>query len=197
MLNSLLGIVSEKFEDSIALDTGAIEWLILMPTKDMEKLKLNEEVRIYTYLQHHENLMQLFGFIKPQGRLLFLDLLKVNGIGPKQAVKILSNVEAPEFVEILNAGDTNKLIRIPGIGKITAQKILLTLQGKLTTEKDFSQTSTDFEYADILTALTEMGFDRRRAKECIVKIVSEKKSVSEEINENELLRAAIIALSSG
>lgn len=196
MFNSLLGIVSEKFEDSITLDTGSIEWLILMPAKDMEKLKLNDEVRIYTFLQHNENLMQLFGFVKPQVRLLFLDLLKVNGVGPKQAIKILSNVEATSLIEILNAGDAEKLTRIPGIGKITAQKILLTLQGKLTTEKDFSQASTD-EYADILTALTEMGFDRRRAKDCVTKIVSEKKSTSDEINENELLRAAIIALSAG
>lgn len=196
MFNSLLGIVSEKFEDSITLDTGSIEWRILMPAKDMEKLKLNDEVRIYTFLQHNENLMQLFGFVKPQVRLLFLDLLKVNGVGPKQAIKILSNVEATSLIEILNAGDAEKLTRIPGIGKITAQKILLTLQGKLTTEKDFSQASTD-EYADILTALTEMGFDRRRAKDCVTKIVSEKKSTSDEINENELLRAAIIALSAG
>lgn len=196
MFNSILGTVSEIQDDGICLDTGSIEWFILMPSKAIEKMTLDSEIRIYTYLQHHENLMQLFGFSSKNERLLFLDLIKVNGIGPKQAIKILSSVEPPAFVEMLENSDADGLRKIPGIGKVTAQKILLTLKGKLTTEKDFTTTDETFEYADILTALTEMGFDRNASKNAIIKQVKSIKLQDVEINENEILRAAIVSLSS-
>lgn len=195
MFNSLFGRVSEKQAEGICLDCGTIEWYILMPQKDMEELVLNEDARIYVYLQHQEALMQLFGFVNARSRLLFLDLLKVNGIGPKQAVKILSNVAPAALVEILETGNVDALCKVPGVGKVKAQKIMLALKGKLTSEKDFSGAADNFEYADILTALTEMGFDRRLAKTCIEKQVSADKAAGRAINEAEILRAAIIALS--
>lgn len=197
MFNSFLGTVTEKYSDSIALDTGSIEWSLIMPAKSIEKLIVNEKTRVYVYLQHQENGMQLFGFTSKKERMLFLDLLKVNGIGPKQAVKILSNIELLDLIGILDAGDAEKLKRVPGIGKVTAQKILLTLKGKLTTEKDFAEPAAAGEYADLVSALTEMGFERRRAETCIANLASEKKQHGDTINENELLRAAIIRLSAG
>lgn len=197
MFNSFLGTVTEKYSDSIALDTGSIEWSLIMPAKSIEKLIVNEKTRVYVYLQHQENGMQLFGFTSKKERMLFLDLLKVNGIGPKQAVKILSNIELSDLIEILDSGDAEKLKRVPGIGKVTAQKILLTLKGKLTTEKDFAEPTAAGEYADLVIALTEMGFERRRAETCIANLASEKKQHGDMINENELLRAAIIRLSAG
>lgn len=197
MFNSFLGTVTEKYADSIAFDTGNIEWMIIMSAKSLEALAVGKEVRIYVYLQHQENAMQLFGFATKQERLLFLDLLKVNGIGPKQAIKILSNIEPAALIEILDSGDTEKLKRVPGIGKVTAQKILLTLKGKLTLENNFSELAGNVPHADVITALTEMGFERRRAEACVTTLANEKKSAGSEINDNELLREAIIRLSAG
>lgn len=195
MFNSLFGIVSEKKIDGVCLDCGSIEWFILMPTKDIEKLELNGQERIYVYLQHQDALMQLFGFANNKTRLAFLDLIKVNGIGPKQAVKILSNIEVSSLIEILENGNVDALRKIPGIGKVTAQKIMLSLKGKLISEKDFTETADTFKYADILTALTEMGFDKRLAKNTIEKLVAGLEKEKAEPDENEILRAAIVALS--
>lgn len=197
MFNSLFGIITEKKADGICLDCGSIEWFIFMPTKDMEKLTTEKEARIYVYLQHTDSLMQLFGFASNAVRLLFLDLLKVNGIGAKQAIKILSNIDVKNLVAILESGDVDALRKVPSIGKVTAQKIMLTLQGKLTSEKDFTEVTENFEYMDILTALTEMGFDKKLAKNAIVNAVAEKKQNNIPIDETEILRASIVNLSKG
>lgn len=194
MFNSLYGIVSEKQQDGICLDCNAIEWFIMMPAKEMEKLTLNEPARIYVYLQHQETLMQLFGFTGKNERRLFLDLLKVNGIGPKQAIKILSNIEMPALIKILESGDVNALRKIPGIGKITAQKIMLALQGKLSSEKDFIENTDAAHYVDIIQALVELGYEKRLAQSCVEALVAEAKTSGKEIDEGALFRAAIARL---
>lgn len=197
MFNSIYGTITEKNIDTACIDTGSIEWLVSMSNKSLEKMRINEKQRIYLYLQHTENAMSLFGFVTLQERNLFLDLLKVNGIGPKQAIKILSHVETEDFIHILESGDAERLKGIPGVGKTTAQKIMLTLQGKLTTSSCFNgESSIDMQYADICTALVQMGFDRRSVRECVNRIVKEQSAHSTGMNENEILREAIVQLSS-
>lgn len=196
MFNSFLGRVTEKMIDSVYLDTGSIEWHIYMSSKSIEAIPINEDVRIYVYLQHTENTMQLFGFASKRERLLFSDLIKVNGIGPKQAMKILSSITVDQLINILDAGDADKLKSVPGIGKMTAQKIFLTLKGKLTVESDFTGESQAVGgYADLITALAEMGFDKRSARDCITTLAAQKKTDGQQYTESELLRIAIVQLS--
>src|SRR5574344_2990589 len=96
---------------------------------------VGETGRIYTWMQHTDVLMVLYGFASTSDRALFLDLLKVDGIGPKGALKIMSNVSPSELTAVLDSGNLAALEKIPGVGKKTAGKMLLQLKGKLTIQE--------------------------------------------------------------
>ncbi len=125
---------------------------------------MGQSARVYTYLLHREDSMSLYGFCDPAERSLFLDLQKVDGVGPRGAMRILSGIERKEFVEALDRDDVDALSPGPGIGKKTAQKIILTLKGKLTPADGGSGKSSE---DDIATALVGMGFDGRTAKAAV------------------------------
>ena len=165
MFNSIYGTITHKDDSKIFIELNGIEWQIYMPFNSITKLpQTGEAARVYTYLQHSQDSMQLFGFASPRERILFLDLLKVGGIGPRQAVKILSGVEVDNFIRQLDDNDVDALTRLPGLGKKTAQKIILTLRGKLSFEEDSEQASAD---SDIVNALVDMGFDRKSAESAV------------------------------
>jgi Holliday junction DNA helicase RuvA subunit len=121
------------------------------------------EARVYLYLHHRDDQMKLYGFAQTSERVLFLELLKVDGIGPRQALRILSSTPPEMFLPILDAGDVEALSRTPGIGKKTAQKIVLTLRGKLRLEEHEASSSSD----ELVAALVEMGFERKQAVEAV------------------------------
>ncbi|HKL84985.1 MAG TPA: Holliday junction branch migration protein RuvA, partial [Treponemataceae bacterium] len=146
------------------------------------------------------------GFFSLAERNLFLDLMKVDGIGPKQGLKILSSIPFMELELALDAEDISRLESAPGIGKKTAQKMILTLKGKLTRIDDSSvrnKNNTFSQFDDIINALCGMGFDRRSASETVEKLARELKyapgvsaNESDRIKEQELFRRSIVALSS-
>jgi Holliday junction DNA helicase RuvA len=196
MFNSLYGTITHKDDTKIFLELNGIEWQIIMPFNSITKLpQSGEKARIYTYLQHSQDSMQLFGFGNPRERILFLDLLKVGGIGPKQAVKILSSIEVDNFVKQLDDNDVDALTRLPGLGKKTAQKIILTLRGKLSFDESIGSQNTD---SDIINALVNMGFDRKASEAAVAKALSEKEAREAGDLEKEqiIFRRAIILLSS-
>ena len=194
MFNSLYGTITHKDQNKIYLEINGIEWRVFMPYMSITKLPAaGEQARVYTHLQHSQDAMQLFGFSSPRERVIFLDLLKVGGIGPKQAVKILSGVETDNFIRQLDEGDLDALTKLPGLGKKTAQKIILTLRGKLSLEDKTEETGPD---SDIVNALVEMGFDRKSA-EAAVRKASEAATpgMNEQEKEKMIFRQAIILLS--
>ena len=90
MFNSLSGIITGKLPNTVYIDTHGIEWAVTVPGSTLDSLPpVGQNGKIYTYLVHTEDLMSLYGFASAEERQLFLDLLKVDGIGPKGAVKIL------------------------------------------------------------------------------------------------------------
>lgn len=196
MFNSLYGTITHKDESKVFLELSGIEWQIYMPYNSIIKLpSTGEKARIYTYLQHSQDSMQLFGFSASRERSLFLDLLKVGGIGPKQAVKILSGIEVDNFIKQLDDNDVDSLTRLPGLGKKTAQKIILTLRGKLRLDEPGEAPNIDSE---IINALVDMGFDRKSAESAVRKALEEDNIKNAESSEKEqiLFRRAIIILSS-
>jgi Holliday junction DNA helicase RuvA len=140
--------------------------------------------------------MVLFGFSSRDERMLFHDLLRVGGIGPKQAIRILSGMSVEQFVSSLDADDVDGLSSIPGLGKKTAQKIILTLRGRLTVTED--EDDTEVPFADIIAALADMGFDRQSASKVVKKCSTDvgESKLSPEEKEKEILRRAIVSLSS-
>ncbi len=164
MFNSITGIVNLKLKDRIYVRTNGIEWAIFTTEKSLLRFPdIGEEVRIFTYLHHRDDQLKIFGFVSDEERDLFFDLLKVEGLGPRLAIKILSGIEVNDFVEALDNDDVESLSAIPGLGKKTAQKIILKLKGKLKlAEKPWGSVEED-----IITALAGMGFDRKASRNAV------------------------------
>ena len=190
MWNSITGIITLKDVDELHLQAGAVEWAFRMATTSMAKLPGHgQEARVYTYLQHKQDDLSLFGFADPQERQVFLQLIKVSGVGPKQAMRILSGITPTALVQVLDDGDVDALKRVPGLGKATASKIILALRGKLTfaEEKD-EETGT---HSEIVDSLVNMGFDKKAAKKAVGEAVKAEPSAAEEV----LFRNALMSLS--
>jgi len=166
MINSLSGIVSGKSPEFAFLENHGLEWEIAMPASDMESLRIGEERRIFTWLYHREDAMRLFGFSDEIRRNTFLELIKVDGIGPKGALKIMGGISQDELEKALDADDLARLEAVPGLGKKTAQKMLLSLKGKLLTG---SSAPAAAPASDLLQALVEMGFDKKSAAEALAR----------------------------
>ncbi|MBO5137218.1 MAG: Holliday junction branch migration protein RuvA [Spirochaetaceae bacterium] len=179
MFNSLNGTITAKLPQTLYLETGGIEWDISMPDTALNSLpSVGEKVRVYTWLQHREDSMKLFGFSSKEERSAFLDLLKVDGVGTKGALKILSGISLTQLSAALDSQDLAQLERLPGVGKKTAQKMMLTLKGKLTLDTNIGQMQQRLsnippQWQDVTTALTEMGYDRRSCEEVIIKLQHE------------------------
>jgi Holliday junction DNA helicase RuvA len=191
MFNSVTGEITFKGDERLCVQTGGVEWDITVSRRALEKLPpVGQVARIYTHLLHREDSMRLYGFSDPAERALFLDLQKVEGVGPRGALRILSGVDRDKFAEALERDDVDALCSLPGIGKRTAQKIILTLKGKLTPAGESSGRSTE---DDIATALVGMGFDRRTAKNAAAaaaKSMTGRDMKGEEL-ERELFRRAV------
>jgi len=172
MFNSIRGIVSGKGGETVFLLTGGLEWEIAMPVTDIELLPAaGGECRVFTWLYHREDMMRLFGFYNKVRRDTFLELLKVEGIGPKGALKIMSGITQEELERALETGDLARLEAVPGLGKKTAQKMLLALKGKLALTTAASPVNS--QYGDLIEALTEMGYEKRAATDALIRAESD------------------------
>ena len=106
MFNSLTGIITGKFPKQVFIDTNGVEWDLCVPDSNLDMLPpVGNEAKIYTYLQHTDQLMSLYGFASADERSVFLDLLKVDGVGPKGAVKIMSAVSSARMLDVLEKGE--------------------------------------------------------------------------------------------
>ena len=165
-----------------------------MPAIDISRLPASgEECRVFTWLYHREDQMKLFGFCADERRNTFLELLKVEGIGPKGAIKIMSGIDQDDLEKALETEDIARLEAVPGLGKKTAQKMILALKGKLTTVKTIIATP----YSELAEALAGMGYDRKAAAEALTKAEAELPPGTPAAEKEKLLfKQAIVNLSS-
>lgn len=202
MINSISGTITGKFPQKIFIDNNGIEWEIIVPDTALDKLpNIGENARVYTWLQHTDSAMTLFGFATTQDRDLFFDLNKVDGVGPKSAVKIMSSIAREQLIAALDSGNLATLEKIPGLGKKTAAKMLLALKGKLTldeTETVTKSTKKLGEFEDVISGLVTMGYDRKKVESVISKVAEESKgkleSLSQKEKEDILFRKALMEL---
>lgn len=205
MFNSLTGKITAKLPQQVYLMVGGIEWDIMVPDTSMDALPaVGEEARVYTYLIHREDAMKLFGFATPVDRAMFLDLLRVEGMGPKGAIKVLSSVTTKKLTALLAAGDASLIEKLPGVGHKTAQKMLLTLKGKLTMlDEDGAviqvvRTKAASPWADVINGLVDMGYDRAKCEQVVERIASEIKDpdhkMSQALKEDKIFRTALLEL---
>jgi Holliday junction DNA helicase RuvA len=118
MFNSIRGIITEKLADTVRLLTGGVEWDIAVPATDIGALPpVGEEGRLFTWLYHKEDMMRFFGFADEKRRATFLELLKVEGIGPRGAIRIMGGIGQGELERALEDEDLARLEAVPGLGK--------------------------------------------------------------------------------
>jgi Holliday junction DNA helicase RuvA len=132
MIASIRGSLLFIGVDHAVVETGGVGFMVYAPRNVLGALgEIGSEVRLYTHLHIREDLLALYGFASPDQRHLFETLLGVSGIGPKVALSLLSSGSADELRTTIAGGDTARLARVPGIGKKTAERLVLELRGKL------------------------------------------------------------------
>ena len=201
MFNSLTGTITAKLPQCLHLETGGIEWDIAVPDSSLDAFPpVGSQGRVFTWLLHREDTMKLFGFVSNQERSLFLDLLKVDGVGAKGALKIMSGISPQQLSQALDSEDLAQLERLPGVGKKTAQKMMLALKGKLSFGETAPsrQTAATTRWQDVVQALADMGYDKR---DCEVVLSRLEQELSQELQgktpsqqEELLFRKAIVEL---
>lgn len=198
MFNSITGLLTGRGTDSIWVRTSGVEWDISVPGRAIDEFgSLGSETTVYTWLHHYEDGMRLFGFPSRSERVHFLALMKVEGIGPKQALKILSGISPSDLGAALDAGDLATLQRIPGVGPKMAQKMVLALKGRLVeaSPEMLKKGAPGGEWADLVRAFVDMGFDRKSAEAAVREKVAGLPSGPD--RERELFRRVLMELSAG
>ena len=174
-----------------------------MPDSNLDMLgTVGTEAKVYTWLQHTDMLMALYGFASNEERSVFLDLLKVDGIGAKGALKIMSSVSSGRLMEVLEKGDIEMLEKIPGVGKKTAGKMMLALKGKLTISENAKivRVAVSSPYSDVITSLVSMGYDKKVVEQKVSDLVTVLSSdsgfegKSQKEKEDLIFRRAIVEL---
>lgn len=202
MFNSISGTITAKFPKQVFIQNNGIEWDICIPDSNLDMLgPVGSEGRVYTYLQHTDMLMCLYGFASADERSVFLDLLKVDGLGPKGAIKIMSYVNSAALMDILEREDLSSLEKIPGVGKKTAGKMMLALKGKLKISETISiPRASSSPYSDVIVSLSGMGYDKKLVEQKIAELVEEFSkdngfnSKTQKEKEDLLFRRAIVSL---
>jgi Holliday junction DNA helicase RuvA len=131
MIASVRGKVVARRLDGVVLDVGGVGYLVQATQRALQKAQSGQEVSLDTYLHVREDALQLYGFAEPAERELFELLLSVSGVGPKVALAILSNSTPGDLRRAIALDDETRFVAIPGIGKKTAQRIVLELKEKL------------------------------------------------------------------
>ena len=165
MIGSLKGTLARKAPDGILVDVGGVGYEVRVPVSTLSELPAEGDpvsLQIYTHVR--EDAILLFGFAAQTDKKVFITLLGVKGVGPKLALSILSGINADEFSAAVEAEDIALLSRVPGLGKKTANRIVLELKGKLPSA---GASLVDTVSTDSVSALINLGYKRAVAVEAV------------------------------
>lgn len=166
MYSFISGTVEQKNENSVVISNNGIGYEIFVSSNSLSSIgNVGTQAKIFTYLYVREDVFALYGFATLKEKQAFLDLMNVSGIGAKSAVSILSGISVDELVNAINAGDTKLLSSIKGIGKKTAERIVLELKGSLDNLPLLSENANVISTPvnDAIEALVGMGILRTNA----------------------------------
>ncbi len=181
MIGRLSGILLEKQAPYLLVDVGGVGYEVQAPMTSFYPLpEIGEKVVLHTHLSISENAHQLFAFYTNEERLLFRTLIKVNGVGPKMALAILSGMPADEFVHCVKSDNVAALVKVPGVGKKTAERLIIEVKDKLAdwgTPQDQDITPAQVEatsfssvsaiVADAESALIALGYKPTQAAQMV------------------------------
>jgi Holliday junction DNA helicase RuvA len=184
MIARLNGTLIEKSPPLIVIDCNGVGYEVEVPMSTFYNLpELGQKVQILTHFVVREDAQLLYGFGSEQEKNTFKQLLKVNGIGAKSALSILSGVSVDDLVNAVSQQDVGMLTRIPGIGKKTAERLLLELKDKfIVTGSTTAQPQAKSATHDVLNALITLGYNEREAS-AAVKLLGKDVSVTDGIKQ--------------
>ena len=207
MIAHLSGTLREKQATSVILDVGGVGYEVTIPVTtffNMEEPGSQVQLRIYTHVR--EDTLQLFGFRTPRERELFTLLISVSGIGPKSGIAMLSGMSADEIVTAIRTNNLARLTSIPGVGKKTAERLVIELRDKMAALSSpaldaeieagaglAAAPSEDALREDTLSALVNLGYQKALAEKAITQAAQEGGDLTVEL----LLRRSLRYLSKG
>lgn len=185
MIAYLKGLVKFKNKGSIVLDIHDVGYRVFVLPQILEQVKIGSEIELHTYQNVTENKVELFGFNKMSELNFFEQLIQISGIGPKSAVGIMSQASIDDIKRAIIHGDSSMLTSVSGIGKKTADRIILELKSKIdiaSEENGELLSGSDFQYdSDAIDGLVSLGYSLREAREAIKHIPKEAKTVEEKV----------------
>jgi holliday junction DNA helicase RuvA len=174
----LRGTVLVREPAGVVLEVGGVGYRVAVPIRNLDTFKEGSEAAVWTYHHLREDSSQLFGFTDRSDRRLFERLLSVSGVGPKVALSLLSLRGAAELEGVINAGGVAELTALPGVGKKTAERIVLELGGKLSVDE------VPGSPGELESALVELGYKAADARKAL-------EGLDPELPESDRLREAL------
>lgn len=199
MIAFLSGKLLEKHANTVIVDVGGVGYEVTIPLStfyELGEIGTDVELRIYTHVR--EDAIQLFGFKTTRERDLYLKLISVQGIGAKSGITMLSGMNADEIVSAIRSNDLGRLTAIPGVGRKTAERLVIELRDKVgelavaagAAASISADGPTDIVFDDALSALINLGYQKAAAERALKKVVQE----GTEMSVQKLLRRSLQVL---
>jgi len=187
MIGRLQGHLAIKKPPFLLIEVNGVGYEVLAPMSTIYQLpEIGGSVKLWIHFHVREDAQILYGFHEERERVLFRTLIKISGVGPKMALTILSGIEVSKFIQCVESRDANPLVRLPGVGKKTAERLLLEMAGKLAKqelfESDFShrlletklgESSLKESEEEAIQALISLGYKPQDANRAILKVGTE------------------------
>jgi len=191
MIGRIKGVLIEKSPPDICVDVQGIGYELQVPMNTFYRLPdIDHPVSLYTHFVVREDAQLLYGFYEARERELFRAVIKINGVGPKLGLAILSGIEASDFVRVVHNNDVAALTKVPGIGKKTAERLVIEMRDKL---KDWPEAPGDLQASlnsaaadgtdEAVSALLALGYKPKDAEKAIKSIAVEGMSSQELIRQ--------------
>ncbi len=188
MIDYLEGILRYKSPTFIVVDVGGVGYKVNLSLSSYDLLPPEgNEIKINTYLHFREDGLALYGFLAQEERDFFLLLISISKIGPKSALRMLSRVSSSELKKAIKRGDLTTLTDIPGIGKKTAQRLILELKERIGEEEPLEPGKEEL-VKDALSALVSLGYTQNEARKAVREVISSSK---EEMDLTRVIKEAL------
>lgn len=178
MIGRIRGVLVDKKPPEIQIDVAGICYEVQVPMSTLYQLpELGKELTLHTHFVVREDAQLLYGFFEEKDKAMFRSLIKINGVGPKMALGILSSMEANEFVRAVRSNDINAMVKMPGIGNKTAERLLIEMRDRLK-DWDGEEGSTQVSVSaaasitsDAEKALISLGYKPQQAAHAIAAVL--------------------------
>jgi holliday junction DNA helicase RuvA len=194
MFAFLRGVVAAKTLDQIHLDVNGIGYEVFVPDSVHRRLVPEQNATLLTYCHIREDTFQIFGFLREEEKSLFLMLLSISGIGPKVALSFLSAISPSDFGQAILNSDVNAITKVPGVGKKTAQRVVLEMKAKMGQDAQLSAILgeeaelDDSGSDDVQAALMALGCTPQEAKKAAAKA---RKDLGKGASDEDLVKSAL------